>query len=87
MKPILPLIAFLLLWQPFSILAQGPNPAPRSTETDYTFHIAANQLWTDTNLNLHPGDHVHITGAVMACEGPAPAKSSTSFSQLRPLEP
>jgi len=75
MKPILPLIAFMLLWQPCSILAQSSNNAPTSTESrDYTFNVSANRLWTDTALDLHSGDRVHITGAVMACEGPVPGE-------------
>ena len=42
------------------------SPPPR----DYSFTVAADQVWTDTGLDLQPGDRVHIYGAVIACEGP-----------------
>jgi hypothetical protein len=37
---------------------------------DYSFSIPASQVWLDTNINLNPGDRVHITGAILDCAGP-----------------
>ena len=55
-----------------AIFAQTSKTSPRKSEPpkDYSFTVAANQVWTDTGLDLEAGDRVHIYGAVLACEGP-----------------
>jgi hypothetical protein len=55
------------------MLAQTAETSPNSaTSKDYSFTIKADRGWTDTGLNLNPGDRVHISGAVIDCGGPAP---------------
>lgn len=51
-----------------SLLAQKSNPSTNPAATqDYSFKIPANHLWTDTGLDLHPGDRLHVSGAVTDC--------------------
>jgi hypothetical protein len=65
------------LLAPF-IFAQSSSAPSKTTSPpkDYTFRIAASQVWTDTGLDLEPGDRVHIYGKVMACEGPNPSEKA-----------
>jgi len=60
------------------IFAQSSNAPSKTTPppNDYTFRVAASQVWTDTGLDLEPGDRVHIYGKVMACEGPKPSEKA-----------
>ncbi len=66
-----PLLASFIFAQSSS--APSKNPAPAK---DYTFRVAASQVWSDTGLDLEPGDRVHIYGKVMACEGPKPSEKA-----------
>ncbi len=51
-----------------SSLAQNTNPSSsRVTTQDYSFKVPANHLWSDTGLDLHPGERLHVSGAVADC--------------------
>jgi hypothetical protein len=39
-------------------------PEPRR---DYSFTVVASRVWTDTGLDLRPGELVHVTGGVFDC--------------------
>jgi len=55
--------------------AQNAKPAaPRPA--DYSFTISTEHVWTDTSLDLEPGDRVHVYGAVVACEGQTPSEKA-----------
>jgi hypothetical protein len=43
-------------------------PSDKALSTDYSFKIKAHRVWTDTGLDLNPGDRIHVTGAVTVCE-------------------
>ena len=60
------------------IYRKSSNAPSKTTPppNDYTFRVAASQVWTDTGLDLEPGDRVHIYGKVMACEGPKPSEKA-----------
>jgi hypothetical protein len=60
------------------LFAQTSNPPSKNQAppSDYSFKVAASQVWTDTGLDLEPGDRVHIYGTVMACEGPKPSEKA-----------
>jgi hypothetical protein len=50
--------------------AQNSTTPPRTgVAEDYTFSVPADQSWVDTNIDLYPGDHVYILGAVIECAG------------------
>ena len=68
---VVPLLAALL-----SAQTSNPSAKPPTPRSDYTFKVAASQVWTDTGLDLERGDRVHIYGTVMACEGPKPSEKS-----------
>lgn len=51
------------------------TPAKQSLVQDYSFTIKADRGWTDTGLNLSPGDRIHIFGAVIDCGGSSPQKT------------
>jgi hypothetical protein len=58
-------------------LAQNSKtPSHKTLPKDYSFTFEANQIWTDTGLDLDRGDRVHISGAVMACEGSSPSEKA-----------
>ena len=42
-------------------LAQNQKPA-LSKPPDYSFTISTERVWTDTGLDLEPGDRVHVYG-------------------------
>ena len=67
--------AFLLM---SLVFAQSSKTSPKQSgaQQDYTFTVAANQVWTDTGLDLEAGDRVHIYGTVMACEGATPSEKA-----------
>jgi hypothetical protein len=65
--------AFLLV---SLVLAQSSKTAPKKSAQDYSFTVAASQVWTDTGLDLEAGDRVHVYGTVMACEGPTPSEKA-----------
>jgi len=46
----------------------------RAAAQDYSFTIPGTWGWLDTNIELYPGDRVHITGAVIDCAGPTPTE-------------
>jgi hypothetical protein len=61
----------LLLILAGSTFAQKPvAPSQDQRRQDYTFTVKAEQVWTDTGLDLGPGDRVHINGVILDCEGP-----------------
>lgn len=59
------------------LLAQetARSPEPAATQ-DYSFKIPGNHVWTDTGIDLHPGDRLHVSGAVTDCSGPMPSEKS-----------
>jgi len=58
-------------------LAQNAQtPAKKQPPKDYSFTVATEHVWTDTGLDLEPGDRVHIYGAVVACEGQTPSEKA-----------
>lgn len=57
------------------VFAQSSRTASSNSATqDYSFSVPAGQVWTDTNIELSPGDRVHISGAVIDCAGPTPTE-------------
>lgn len=60
------LLAILILSSP---LLSQTKPQPHQ---DYSFRVKADRLWTDTGLDLHPHDRIHITGAVTTCQSLGP---------------
>lgn len=81
------LLAVLALSFATAVVAQSPvesspqpaaqsSPQPRNSKTpsptDYSFRIKAHRIWTDTGLNLNPGDRIHVSGAITVCEELAP---------------
>jgi hypothetical protein len=67
--------AFLLV---SLLFAQSSKTSPKKSapQQDYTFTVAASEVWTDTGLDLDAGDRVHIYGTVMACEGSTPSEKA-----------
>jgi hypothetical protein len=61
----------------FSLVAQNFQSNKSTVARDYSFSVPANEVWTDTGLDLQPGQLVHIYGGVIACGGPAPSEKST----------
>ena len=55
--------------------AQSHNPAVPKPQ-DYSFTISTERVWTDTGLDLEPGDRVHVYGVVVACEGQTPSEKA-----------
>ena len=66
---------FILSALASTALAQNPKPAPPKP-ADYSFTISTERVWTDTGLDLEPGDRVHVFGAVVACEGQTPSEKA-----------
>ncbi len=60
----------VILLASMNFAQDSKTPEKTAPRTDYTFNVAASQVWTDTGLDLEAGDRVHIYGTVMACEGP-----------------
>jgi len=54
--------------------AQTSTAPSRAAAQDYSFTIPGSWGWLDTNIELYPGDRVHITGAVIDCAGPTPTE-------------
>jgi len=54
--------------------AQTSTAPSRAAAQDYSFTIPGTWGWLDTNIELYPGDRVHITGAVIDCAGPTPTE-------------
>jgi hypothetical protein len=50
------------------------TPSRTPAARDYSFSVPAGEVWTDTNIDLSPGDRVHISGAVINCAGPTPTE-------------
>ena len=65
-------ICGILLWITSLAWSQAAAPATphAAPHSDYTFRVSASR-WTDTGINLNPGDRVHISGGVLDCQGPA----------------
>jgi len=63
----------------FALVAAASAQTPKSTAPkpqDYSFTISTERVWTDTGLDLEPGDRVHVYGAVVACEGQTPSEKA-----------
>jgi hypothetical protein len=73
MSPLRILLVSALLTS--TAVAQVSPPSSKKPK-DYTFTVATERVWTDTALDLEPGDRVHIYGAVMACEGQTPSEKA-----------
>jgi hypothetical protein len=70
------------------ILAQNSKtPSHKSLPKDHTLRFEANQIWTDTGLDLGRGDRVDISGTVMACEDPSPSEKAHWPLSSAPAEP
>ena len=64
-------IIILLMTLVLSTFAQNAAaPSQKQRPEDYTIQVKANQVWTDTGIDLNRGDRVHIQGASLDCEGP-----------------
>jgi hypothetical protein len=50
----------LLLLFPVLVAGQSPSPAPVSA-ANYNVNVPSTQAWTDTQVDLHPGDVVRFT--------------------------
>ena len=75
------LIVVLILTS--TALAQNSKTPPhKSLPKDYSFTVEANQVWTDTGLDLDRSDRIHVTGAVIACEGPSPSEKAHLLAKL-----
>ena len=63
----------------FALVAAASAQAPKPTAPkpqDYSFTISTERVWTDTGLDLEPGDRLHVYGAVVACEGQTPSEKA-----------
>ena len=56
----------------FAQNSRTASPVPATQ--DYSFSVPAGQVWTDTGIDLNPGDRVHISGSVINCAGPTPTE-------------
>jgi hypothetical protein len=70
-------VATSVLLAVFSLGAQNFQSNKSTTARDYSFSVPANEVWTDTGLDLQPGQLVHVYGGVIACGGPTPSEKST----------
>lgn len=52
-----------------SLLAQQ---APASPAKDYSFTVPAAKPWTDTGIDLLPGQTIHVYGSVVSCGAATP---------------
>ena len=59
----------------FSLLAFGQD-RPQSSTADYKFQVPAGNVWTDTGLDLNPGDRVQIRGGIVDCGSPTPSEKA-----------
>ena len=73
MKTLLGLFALLMF--AWAALAQNQKSTPSKVQ-DYSFTISTERVWTDTALDLEPGDRLHVYGAVVACEGQTPSEKA-----------
>ncbi len=74
MRPALALsfVAFFAIALPNFVLAQKPTrPSIELAVQDYSFRVPARPSWSDTQIDLEPGDRIHIYGSMSDCEGPA----------------
>ena len=53
--------------------AQG---RPQSASADYRFQVPAGKVWTDTGLDLNPGDRIQIQGGILDCGSPAASEKA-----------
>jgi hypothetical protein len=68
----LTLVLIIFLSFACNAIAQNSGSASHKSLTeDYLFKVGASASWTDTGLDLDPGDRVHVSGAVLGCEGPS----------------
>jgi hypothetical protein len=66
-------IAVIVLVLGFPTLAQNSKTSStKPVVEDYSFTIKASPSWSDTGLQLDPGDRIHIQGVSVACEGVLP---------------
>jgi hypothetical protein len=54
------------------VFAQSSTGGRAAAPQNYSFSVHASLVWLDTNIDLRPGDRVHISGAVIACGAPVP---------------
>jgi len=59
----------------FSLLVFAQD-RPQSGSADYKFQVPAGKVWTDTGLDLNPGDRVQIQGGILACGSPAASEKA-----------
>jgi hypothetical protein len=73
-----PAVGFVaILAVALAALAQNEKDSSRKPPPkDYSFRVRASSVWTDTGLDLEPGDRIHITGAVTTCEGGSPSEKA-----------
>ena len=57
------------------VFAQNPPPA-QPAPAEYKFTVAAGRVWTDTGLDLNPGDRVQIRGGVLDCGSPSASEKA-----------
>ena len=70
MRPCMFALAVLTVLTACLTLAQNSTTPSRTAAHEYFFSVPASQIWFDTNIDLHPGDRVHIIGGVIDCAGP-----------------
>jgi hypothetical protein len=72
-----PAVGFVaILAVALAALAQNEKDSSRKPPKDYSFRVRASSIWTDTGLDLEPGDRIHVTGAVTTCEGGSPSEKA-----------
>ena len=59
----------------FSLLGFGQD-RPQSPSADYKFQVPAGNVWTDTGLDLNPGDRIQIRGGILDCGSPAASEKA-----------
>ena len=72
----------------FAILLSAQNlqtPQPTTAAKDYSFTVPGNQPWTDTSLNLSPGDDVQISDVATSGCGPVATNSTGAKSAPQSL--
>jgi hypothetical protein len=79
------LATFALVSVCLSLAQNATTPSQPSGAHDYSFSLPPSQIWLDTNIDLNPGDVVHITGAVLDCEGPKPFEKAHVLTSSAPV--
>jgi hypothetical protein len=72
-----PVVLVTIVALALAAVAQNEKDSSRKPPPkDYSFTVRASSVWTDTGLDLQPGDRIHVSGAVTTCEGGSPSEKA-----------